>query len=308
MKQQLNVKPFLKWAGGKKQLLIEFNERLPGHLKTTKTIEKYVEPFVGGGAMFFFLKKHYNVTESILLDINRELVMAYQTLKNDHSALRDILKEIEENHLGFDEEGRKKNYYNIRRLYNKEVQDFRHDNYDEKWIERTGKFIFLNKTCFNGLFRQNKKGEFNVPFGLYKNPKICDEKNIEQVNKALRDTEILYADFTSSDSYINEGAFVYIDPPYRPLSKTSNFTTYSKDGFNDLDQIKLADYFKKMDHRGAYLMMSNSDPKNVDPSDEFFDKLYIDYTIDRVPAKRNINSDPLGRGDIYELIIRNYSR
>jgi DNA adenine methylase len=164
----------------------------------------------------------------------------------------------------------------------------------------------MNKTCFNGLFRQNKKGEFNVPFGLYKNPKICDEININLVNQALMNTEIFCSDFIDSERYINEEAFVYLDPPYRPLTKTSNFTNYSKDGFNDFDQVKLAYFYKKMDQMGAYLMLSNSDPKNEDITDEFFDKIYKGYQIDRVSAKRNINRDALGRGVISELIVRNY--
>jgi len=302
----LNVKPFLKWAGGKKQLLMEFSARLPDHLKDSGTIKRYVEPFVGGGAMFFFLKQHYNINESILLDINRELVMAYQVIKNDHEGLTKILKDIEEDHLKNDEEGRKKNYYRIRDVYNSDIQTFEYENYNKQWIERTAYFIFMNKTCFNGLFRQNKNGEFNVPFGLYKNPKICDYTNIKCANQALKDTEIYCSNFTVSEKYIDKGVFVYLDPPYRPLNKTSNFTAYSKDGFNDFDQAKLASFFREMDDRGAYLMLSNSDPKNENIKDEFFDELYRGYRIDRVPAKRNINRDALGRGIINELIVRNY--
>lgn len=306
MAANINAKPFLKWAGGKKQLLMEFDYRLPSHIKETGTIKRYVEPFVGGGAMFFFLKKHYTLDESILLDINRELVMAYQVIKNDHKNLTEMLKDIEESHLKMDEEGRKINYYKIRKEYNSEIHSADLENYSDQWIEITSNLIFMNKTCYNGLFRQNKMGEFNVPFGLYKNPRICDETNIERVNNALKDTEILCADFTVSESYINEKTFVYLDPPYRPLNKTSNFTNYSKDGFNDFDQSKLASFFKKMDNTGAYLMLSNSDPKNENSKDEFFDNLYYEYNIDRVTAKRNINRDVLGRGIVNELIVRNY--
>jgi DNA adenine methylase len=265
-----------------------------------------VEPFVGGGAMFFFLKRHYFIGESILLDINRELVMAYQVIKNDHKSLIAFLKDIEDNHLNKDEDGRKKNYYKIREIYNSEGHNFDFENYNTKWIERTGHFIFMNKTCFNGLFRQNKKGEFNVPFGLYKNPRIYDENNIKLVNQALKDTEVICSDFTNSEIHITENTFVYLDPPYRPLTKTSNFTNYSKYGFNDIDQVKLASFFKKLDQIGAYLMLSNSDPKNEDLNDEFFDKLYIGYNIERVSAKRNINRDASGRGIVNELIVTNY--
>ena len=302
----LTAKPFLKWAGGKKQLLTEFNKRLPTHILESGTIERYVEPFVGGGAMFFFLIQHYNIRESFLLDINRELVMAYRVIKNEHKTLTDMLRDIEENHLKKNEAGRKENYYRIRNIFNSEIDGFDYENYSYEWIERTAYIIFMNKTCFNGLFRQNKRGEFNVPFGLYKNPKICDTTNIKSVNHALKNTEIFLSDFNNSEKYINDGAFVYLDPPYKPLTKTSNFTNYSKDGFNDAEQVKLASFFKKMDQRGAYLMLSNSDPKNEDPTNEFFDKLYGGYSIDRVPAKRNINRDASGRGIINELIVRNY--
>jgi DNA adenine methylase len=300
------AKPFLKWAGGKKQLLIEFNKRLPNHLKENSKISSYVEPFVGGGAMFFYLKKHYNVKESILLDINRELVMAYNVIKNDHQSLISMLSEIEENHLNMDEDGRKKNYYKIRESYNRELPGFDFANYNKQWIERTSYFIFMNKTCFNGLFRQNKKGEFNVPFGLYKNPKICDATNIELVNHTLKETEIICADYKASEMHIKQDTLVYLDPPYRPLTTTSNFTNYSKEGFTDFDQVNLASFYKKLDKIGASLMLSNSDPKNENIDDNFFDKLYTGYNINRVKAKRNINRDASGRGIINELIITNY--
>ena len=306
MENNIYAKPFVKWAGGKKQLLMEFNGRLPTHLKESGTIKRYVEPFVGGGAMFFYLKKHYFIGESIILDINRELVMAYQAIKDDHKSLITLLKDIEDDHLSKDEDGRKKNYYKIREIYNSEGHNFDFENYNTKWIERTSNLIFMNKTCFNGLFRQNKKGEFNVPFGQYKNPRICDENNIKLVNRALKDTEIICSDFTNSEIHITENTFVYLDPPYRPLTKTSNFTSYSRYGFNDIDQVKLASFFKKLDQIGAYLMLSNSDPKNEDLNDEFFDKLYTGYHIERVQAKRNINRDASGRGIVNELIVTNY--
>lgn len=306
MENSSYAKPFLKWAGGKKQLLMEFNERLPNHLKENGTINRYIEPFVGGGAMFFYLKKHYVVKESIILDINRELVMAYQVIKNDHKPLISLLEDIEKDHLEMDEEGRKNNYYKIRDVYNGEINGFDFINYNDEWIIRTSYLIFMNKTCFNGLFRQNKKGEFNVPFGLYKNPKICDSNNIDLVNTALKNTEIICSDFKDSEMHIKQGTFVYLDPPYRPLTTTSNFTNYSKDGFNDFDQVDLASFFKRLDKIGAYLMLSNSDPKNEDKKDNFFDKLYTGYKIDRVKAKRNINRNAAGRGIINELIVRNY--
>ena len=302
----MNNKPFLKWAGGKKQLLPVFNEMLPPNVIDSKSIDCYVEPFVGGGAMFFNLTNRYKIRKSILSDINIELVMAYQVIKNDHERLIDILKDIEENHLNMEENGRKENYYRIRDVYNHKFKGIDHKNYNSQWVERTAYLIFMNKTCFNGLYRENKKGEFNVPVGRYKNPTICDSDNIKNASAALRNTEICCSDFTDTENYIDENTFVYLDPPYRPLNKTSNFTTYSKDGFTDIDQVKLASFFKKMDARGALLMLSNSDPKNHDSTDEFFDELYVDFNICRVPAKRNINSDASGRGLIKELIVTNY--
>lgn len=302
----VSTKPFLKWAGGKKQLIPVFNQKLPSSFMESKTIDSYVEPFVGGGAMFFNLKKTFKIRESVISDVNKELIMAYQVIKYDHEDLINILLDIEEEHLKLDEEGRKENFYRIRSIYNDKFQDMDLDNYSTNWIKRTAYLIFMNKTCFNGLYRQNKLGEFNVPFGRYKNPKICDSENIKQVNKALKNTEILCQDFTHTEKYVLENSFVYLDPPYRPINKTSNFTSYNKDGFNDFDQIKLASFFKKMNDKGAYLMLSNSDPKNHDSEDVFFDELYGDFNIERVQAKRNINRDASKRGLIKELVITNY--
>jgi len=303
----LNAKPFLKWAGGKSQILNELEKRLPADIIGKKTIPRYIEPFVGGGAMFFFLKRNYHVKESYLFDKNDELIMAYEVIKNDHERLINLLSEIEEIHLEKSEYERKENYYRIREIYNQQMNEFDNQHYNEEWIRRVSYLIFLNKTCFNGLFRQNRRGEFNVPFGRYKNPKICDKQNLIEVHKALKNTRILCGDFTDSKDYIEDGSFIYLDPPYRPISNTSHFTSYFKEGFTDYDQKKLADFFKEMDERNAYLMLSNSDPKNEDPRDEFFDILYKDYYIERIPAKRNINRDASKRGKINELVIRNYS-
>lgn len=301
-----NAKPFLKWAGGKTQLLPEFEKRLPSSVKKDKVIKSYIEPFIGGGAMFFFLKRNYHVKKSFLFDINPELIIGYKTIQNNSKELIKILNRMEKEYLKKSEKCRKEFYYKVRDSYNLQINGFDYSNYNSEWIKRTSYLIFLNKTCFNGLFRQNKKGEFNVPFGRYKNPTICDQKNISQVSIALKNAKIFCADFNESDQYINEDSFVYLDPPYRPLNKTSNFTSYAKDGFDDEDQRRLSSFFEKMDRRGAHLMLSNSDPKNEDPDDEFFDTLYSEYNIERVPAKRHINCDASKRGEIKELIIRNY--
>lgn len=301
-------KPFLKWAGGKRQLILELESRLPQSILESKVIKSYVEPFVGGGAMFFFLKSNYQVKKSLLADVNQELIMAYQVVKNDHTKLISQLKNMEKEHLQKSEKKRKENYYQIRNTYNQQLQEIDHMNYDEEWIKRVAYLIFLNKTCFNGLFRLNSRGEFNVPFGKYNNPTICNELNIGLAHKALEKTKILCTDFTDTHTFIEKGSLVYLDPPYRPLNSTSHFTGYSPEGFNDQDQQKLAEFYKKMDNKGAHLILSNSDPKNQDPHDNFFDKLYQDYNIERVPAKRNINSKTSLRGEIKEIIVRNYSQ
>jgi len=302
----VNAKPFLKWAGGKSQLLDELHQRLPRHIVESGEIERYVEPFVGGGAFFFFLKSRYRVKEAFLLDINRELVIGYQAIKNNHKELINELKKIEKEYLEKTEEKRKEFFYEIRDFYNQQRIDFNYDSYNGVWIERAKYLIFLNKTCFNGLFRLNRKGEFNVPFGKYKQPKICNEKNILEVHKSLEDAKILCGDFLQSEEFIENGTLVYFDPPYRPLNPTSSFTSYSKEDFTDQDQRRLAEFYRKVDKKGAYQILSNSDPKNEDPGDNFFDELYSEYRIEQVKASRMINCDAEKRGKIYELIITNY--
>ncbi len=300
------AKPFLKWAGGKNQLLMEFNKILPPQILENKKIETYIEPFVGGGAMFFFLRNNYDIKNSVLIDINQELILGYKVIQNDYKELIHELQDLEDIYHAKSEENRKEYYYKIRSVYNHQMNDFDYINYNDEWIIRVTYLIFLNKTGFNGLFRQNSKGEFNVPQGRYKNPRICDEENIIQVNQALKDTMIICNDFTIAENYINKDTFIYLDPPYRPLNKTSNFTSYSKTGFTDNDQKKLTEFYKKMALKGAFLMLSNSDPKNNDPTDEFFDELYTSFNIKRVPARRIINCNASKRGELNEMIIRNY--
>lgn len=305
-KKIINAKPFLKWAGGKTQLLKELDTRLPKKVIEEGVIENYVEPFVGGGAVFFYLKKKYEVKSSCLLDINPELVLGYNTIKKNSKKLIELLKDMEIDYLKKSDVERSVFYYQVRKSYNKEGKEFDFKKNDSKGVDRAAQLIFLNKTCFNGLFRQNNKGEFNVPFGKYKNPTICNEHNIIEVSKALQDTSIVCGDFEKSSRCIKKGTLVYLDPPYRPLSGTSNFTDYSMNGFSDDDQIRLAKFYEKMDKKGAYLILSNSDPKNNNSNDDFFDKLYNKYNIDRVLASRSINCIGSKRGQISELIITNY--
>lgn len=300
----MKAKPFVKWAGGKGQLLGELEKRLPLDILQEKTIARYAEPFLGGGALFFFMKNRYKIQESYLADNNKDLMLAYKVIKNNYNELVTELTEIEECHLQKSEEGRRENFYLIRDIYNNQTINYQQPS--SEWIKRAGYFIFLNKTCFNGLYRLNSKGEFNVPFGRYKNPRICDDENLKEVHQSLKTANLFYGDFTRSSQHIDESTFIYLDPPYRPLNNTSYFTSYSKEGFNDDSQKKLAEFFKEMDRRGAKLMLSNSDPQNHDVRDNFFDELYEGFNVERVSAKRNINRDPTKRGVIKELIVRNY--
>lgn len=306
MQNRPQAKPFLKWAGGKTQLLAELSSRLPDDIKKKRLIESYIEPFLGGGALFFYLRKHYEIRDAYLLDLNRELILTYKVVQEDPDSLISYLNELEEKYRSSDKEGRRKLFYQIRTLYNKQMKEINHNDYSLRWVERAGQLIFLNKTCYNGLFRQNKKGEFNVPHGRYKNPTICDVQNLREVSLALQGVKLIQADFLQAKSFVQRKSFVYFDPPYRPLSATSNFTSYAKEDFDDADQLRLANLFIDLDKAGASLMLSNSDPKNSDETDNFFDELYGGFSIERVLANRNINRDGKGRGKVTELIIRNY--
>lgn len=299
----VETKPFLKWAGGKTQLIPEIEKKLPENVKRNKFIERYVEPFVGGGAVFFHLKNKYQINKSFLLDINRELIICYKVIQRNPTELINNLLKMEKYYLSKSFEEKEEIYYDTRILYNIQMYDFDFESYNIKWIERATQTIFLNKTCFNGLFRQNRKGEFNVPIGSYKNPTICQSDNIKAVNHALENTEIICGDFTKAEKYITKESLVYYDPPYRPINGTSSFNDYSKEGFNDKDQIRLADFFSKMNKKGAYQILSNSDPKNAKLDDDFFDELYKDFKIARVLANRMINCNGSLRGKIKELII-----
>jgi DNA adenine methylase len=304
--QVINAKPFLKWAGGKTQILSELELRLPLHIKKTGIIDRYVEPFIGGGAFFFLLKRDYQIKKAYLVDVNKELVIGYKVIQKTPLKLIEKLKNLEESFIKLASNDRKELFYEIRYLYNQQITDFDYKKYNNDWVERASSLIFLNRTCFNGLFRQNSKGEFNVPYGDYANPNICDEVNIHEVSRALKGTEIIQADFEVSEEFIEENTFVYLDPPYRPLDKTSSFTSYAKEDFNDNDQRRLAIFYKQMSNKGAYLILSNSDPKNQNPDDEFFDDLYKDFSIDRILANRMINSNGKKRGKIKEILVTNY--
>lgn len=300
------VKPFLKWAGGKTQLLETFDKLYPDILKDGQCCS-YIEPFIGGGAVYFHLAQKYKLKSAYISDINPEIVIAYQVIQKSVIHLIDELEQLSAQYHALDEERQKALFYEIRESYNSQRIKIDYENYSEDWVNRSAMLIFLNKTCFNGLFRTNKSGEFNVPHGRYKNPKILDEENLKAVSKALQIAEIKLADFEESIKAVKDNSFIYFDPPYRPLNQTSNFTSYSTFEFNDSQQKRLANFYRELhSNHKVYLMLSNSDPKNENPSDSFFDELYQGFNIQRVPATRMINSQADKRGIINELVITNY--
>lgn len=293
----VQLKPFVKWVGGKSQLVDELEKMLP--TDGEKVLTKYVEPMVGGGALLFNILSKYDFQQVYISDINAELMNAYNAIKSNVDALIERLTEMQFLFLPMDENGRKYFYYSSRDKFNSLELN------EKNSVEKAALFIFLNKTCFNGLYRVNKKGQFNVPMGAYKNPCICDEDNLRNVSKALQNVEIVCGDYTLSKSEIDSESFVYIDPPYRPISQTSGFTSYNTDVFDDNEQIRLAKFIDEINATGAKIVLSNSDPQNVNEEDTFFEELYKSYKIKKVEASRMINSKSDGRGKIKELLICN---
>lgn len=295
--KSITLKPFVKWVGGKSQLVEQIEKLLPTGGENRLT--KYAEPMVGGGALFFSVLSKYNFEELYISDINNELINAYQTVKNDVDNLIAKLNEMQMLFLPMDENGRKYFYYTVRERFNSTALT------EETATEKAAQFIFLNKTCFNGLYRVNRKGQFNVPMGAYKNPTICDDENLRNIHEALKNVTIVCGDYSLSKSFIDKDTFVYIDPPYRPISETSGFTSYNSDVFDDNEQIRLSEFIDEINLSGAKIVLSNSDPKNVNEEDNFFDDLYKNYKINRVEASRAINSKGDKRGKINELLICN---
>ena len=303
-------KPFLKWAGGKKQVIECIDKILPQEIKVSKKIENYFEPFLGGGAVFFHLFKEYQIMNVYLGDINKELILTWKIVQNRHKKLISKLKLIEEEYLDLSQECRKEKYYDVREDFNKKLKGFNYDKLGDKQILRASQMIFLNKTCFNGLYRVNKSGEFNVPMGKYKNPLICDEENILKVNEALEGVNIVCEDYSQSSVPIKKNSFYYLDPPYLPIKKTS-FTNYDSSGFGVTEQFELSDFCKKLDDNDAKFILSNSDPKNYDDSCDFFKDTYGNLGLKtcnhkKIEVRRSINSNGRKRGPINELLIYNY--
>lgn len=293
------AKPFLKWAGGKSQLLDTFDKLFPQELIDGKT-KTYIEPFVGGGAVLFYILQNYKIEKAYINDISKELINCYRCIKADVEEVIKPLSILENEYLS--SEDRTKYFYNVRERYN-QIHLNGHFDY-----EKCADFIFLNHTCFNGLYRVNKEGKFNVPHGKYKNPLICDEENLRLCSQLLQKVEISFGDYRQVLSNANKDSFVYFDPPYRPLIENNSFVNYDKTGFDDNDQIELSQNYKKLNKQNCLLMLSNSDPKNTNGNDNFFDDLYKGFNIERVYAKRMINCQASKRGNITEIVVMNYKR
>ena len=271
------VAPVLKWVGGKRQLLDELTKYTP------KGIKSYCEPFLGGGALLF----HLQPKVAFVNDINKELMGVYECIQKNVEELIEALQ-------GFKNDA--DTFYAVRNW------DRDREAYENRSsIEKAARILYLNKTCYNGLYRVNNAGEFNSPFGNYKNPNIVNAPVLRAVHAFFESCEIHFSsvDYFSLLDKIDYGTFVYLDPPYDPVSDTSSFTGYSKGGFSREDQARLKDFCDHLDHKGVKFMVSNS-------STEFIRDLYSFYRIETIQAKRNINSDPTKRGDVDEVLIRNY--
>lgn len=291
------AKPFLKWAGGKTQLITEIERVLPNEIKNSKFT--YVEPFVGSGAILFWMLNNFpKMEKAVINDINEDLINTYKTIANKPKELISILEILQKEYHSLDlkTEEKKEYYYQKRETYNK------------REIEQSGQaalFIFLNRTCFNGLYRVNKNNGYNVPMGSYSKPTICDTNNILAVSNVLQKVEILCGDYEQTLNHSTNNSLFYFDPPYKPLSETSSFNSYAKDEFGDNEQIRLKNFCSKLDILNYNWILSNSDVKGKNIDDNFFDDLYSDFNINRVDAKRSINANPEKRGKLKELLITN---
>ncbi len=295
------IRPFVKWAGGKGSLIPQLNNFYPYELRNG-IIETYIEPFVGGGAVLIDILQKYNVEQAYAFDINIDLINCYNVIKNNVEELIEILEQMETEYLDLEQEERKEYFYNKRDEYNNYSLKEKEQN-----VQRAAQFIYLNRTCFNGLYRVNKAGKFNVPVGNYRNPTICDSDNLIDLSRLIQNVEFIYGDYKKSMEYVTENTFVYFDPPYRPLNVTSAFTSYTKEDFNDENQIELAQFYRELDERNAKLMLSNSNPKNTNKEDHFFDNIYQGFNIDEIYASRMINANSNGRGKISEILVTNYN-
>lgn len=278
--------PFVKWAGGKTQLLPEIRKHYPHRIK------KYCEPFVGGGAVLFDVLQKCHPEEILINDVNAELINTYLQIKNNCKSLIQKLSEIQNKYKNQTLEENKIFFYEKRFRYN----ELKINGNNNENLEKAALFIFMNKTCFNGLYRVNKKGEFNVPFNNAKNPLICDEENLKACSELLQNVQMKVGDYSYCKDFIDSETFVYLDPPYRPLTESSSFTSYSENQFSDKEQVELGKFVTDISAKGANVLASNSDPKNTNSNDNFFDDLYSNFEIERISASRMINSNAKNNG------------
>ena len=295
----MKAKPFIKWVGGKGQLIEQLEALLPADFDKWENVT-YIEPFVGGGAMLFYmLQRHSNIKSAIINDINEDLTTCYKVVRDTPKALVDSLDEIQKEYYSLHSEDLRKQFFLLMR-----------DTFNTKTLEpvqNTTLFFFLNRTCFNGLYRVNKSGLFNVPFGKYTLPTICDPTTIYADSELLQKVEIMTGDYQMTFTKAQGNTLFYFDPPYRPLSNTSSFNDYSKEIFNDTAQKRLKKYCDHIEKAGYAFMLSNSDCYNTPLQDRFFEDLYLDYYIDRVWASRSINANPSKRGKLQEILVHNYN-
>lgn len=293
------AKPFLKWAGGKTQLIGDIEKVMP--VKVVRKPFTYIEPFVGSGAiLFWMLEKYPTLEKAVINDVNEDLINSYRVIASQPIELLSVLEILQNEYHGFEsyDERKKEYYYHKRELYNTRSTNK---------IDQAALFIFLNRTCFNGLYRVNRNNHFNVPMGSYNRPTICDNRNIMAVSEVLQRVEILSGDYEKTLQYADNNSLFYFDPPYKPLSETSSFNSYAKEDFNDLEQVRLRNFCQKLNIQKHHWILSNSDVKSKDPKDNFFDKLYSNFNIARVNAKRSINANPDKRGLLSELLITNFN-
>ena len=292
------AKPFIKWVGGKGQLIEQLEALLPADFAERENVT-YIEPFVGGGAMLFYMLQTYpNIKSAVINDINSDLTLCYQMVRDNPTELIKSLNAIQSEYYALHTEEERKIFFL------KQRERFNSKALNE--IENTTLFFFLNRTCFNGLYRVNKSGKFNVPFGKHITPTICDSATIYADSELLQKVDIMTGDFEQTFSKITENTFFYFDPPYRPLSNTSSFKDYAKEDFNDDAQIRLKLFCDRLNDNGINFMLSNSDCLGKDGKDRFLDDLFIDYRIERVWASRNVNAISSKRGKLTEIVVWNY--
>jgi DNA adenine methylase len=294
------AKPFLKWAGGKTQLITEIEKYLPSEITNKKFT--YVEPFIGSGAVLFWMLNNFpKLDKAVINDINNDLINTYRIIASKPKELISVLQILQNEFHSLENkpEEKKEYYYKKRELYNTRT---------EEQSGQAALFIYLNRTCFNGLYRVNRKNAYNVPMGSYKKPTICDDQNILAVSNALQKVEILCGDYQETLNHSTNNSLFYFDPPYKPLSETSSFNSYAKEEFNDREQIRLRDFCHKLNSLNHTWILSNSDVKGNDANNNFFDDLYSDFNIQRVDVRRSINANPEKRGILKELLITNQAK